>query len=337
MRKFSLYVCCLVLAIVIVGCKHETIMPQLLYADEIIDENPDSAYDILCKISQPASLNKPNRALYLLLLTQSKWKTDRDITNDLQIEEAINYFEDVADNDHLAKAYLCKGIIYAQKSDAFNALDNYLKAETAIEKTSDEHYKQLINLYIERLYGIQGNYVQLRRMDKKHHSAEVVVIKFVMTAAIIALLVLLTTAYIRQKRHKKLCDRYDKTIDSQEEYAKTLRAEILKKEEELAQKNTYIKQSVSGNMAPALAAIAHLRATNDISALSKKQWSDIENIVNLFDNDFVKRAHDQNLSVRDKQICYLSLLFFKPKELSEIFHLAPNTISKIKLKYLNSK
>jgi hypothetical protein len=65
--------------------------------------------------------------------------------------------------------------------------------------------------------------------------------------------------------------------------------------------------------------------------ISLDDWKSIESLIEVLDIDYYEHLEQiPNLSSRDKHICYLSKLDFKTKRISEIFCIAPNTVSKIK-------
>ena len=136
----------------VVGCQQKKMRTDLLTAENIMDAHPDSAYTLLAKIKHAEKLADHDKALYLLLNTQAKWKTDRDITHDSLLDYPITYFLKTGDKVRLAKSYYYKGVVCQEQKHDFMALPLYLKAREIIQKTNDLHYSVYINEYIGYIY-----------------------------------------------------------------------------------------------------------------------------------------------------------------------------------------
>ena len=138
-----------------IACQGNKMRTDLLAADSIMDKNPDSAYVLLSKLTDADKLEDGDKALFLLLKTQSKWKTGRDITGDSLLNFSINYFKEGNDKVLLAKAYYYRGIVCQETNRKLEALHLYLKASEAIKQTKDKHYAVLIFSSIGNLYSIE--------------------------------------------------------------------------------------------------------------------------------------------------------------------------------------
>lgn len=78
------------------ACKKEDTpeMPELLLAESIAEEHPDSALSILNAIDTAALPSPADRALYALILTQAEYKSGKDIFSTDTISVAIDYYRD---------------------------------------------------------------------------------------------------------------------------------------------------------------------------------------------------------------------------------------------------
>ncbi len=135
-----------------IACQGNRMRTDLLTADSMMDKNPDSAYVLLSKITDSEKLEDGDKALFLLLNTQAKWKTGRDVTQDSLLNISIDYFKNGHDKVRLAKSYYYKGIVCQENNRKLEALHLYLKSSEAIKQTSDKHYAVLIFSSIGNLY-----------------------------------------------------------------------------------------------------------------------------------------------------------------------------------------
>ena len=134
------------------ACQGNKMRTDLLAADSIMEKNPDKAYVILSKITDVDKLKDDDKALFLLLNTQAKWKTGLDITRDSLLSFSIDHLKNSHDKVRLAKAYYYKGIVCQETNRKLEALHLYLKASETIKQTKDRHYAVLIFSYIGNLY-----------------------------------------------------------------------------------------------------------------------------------------------------------------------------------------
>src|SRR5574344_60602 len=138
------------------SCEHHENDPRLLAAERLMDSNPDSAYQIIQNIQSLLHKDAANNALYLLLKTQSAWKTFHEVKNDTMLSKSIVYYNKVNDHEHLAKSYYYRGIVRKESGHLPSALDDYLHASSEIEKTDNFLYKELINSYIGEILNDHG-------------------------------------------------------------------------------------------------------------------------------------------------------------------------------------
>lgn len=91
--------------------KQKNILPEyqtLLYVEQIMAEQPDSALYILEHLPNPTKLTGEAQALYALLLTQARYKNYIPVTNDSLIRIAENYYLQHPDSLHKAWTFFMR-------------------------------------------------------------------------------------------------------------------------------------------------------------------------------------------------------------------------------------
>src|SRR5574344_1383209 len=152
--KNYIVIAVILVCVIMISCERsERMLPDLLAADSIMDDCPDSAYAILSKIKNADKLKDGDKALYFLLNTQAKWKTYQDVVHDdTLLDFSIDYFSNHGDMDRLAKSYYYKGVVCQEQNHDMEALRLYLKANEIIQNVEDNHYSELISDYIGNIY-----------------------------------------------------------------------------------------------------------------------------------------------------------------------------------------
>lgn len=134
-------------------------------AESIINVHPDSALIILDSIYFPEQLKKNLFYRYVLLETQAKDRTKKNIVQDTLIFEAKQYFEKQGDMHRLALSTFYSGRVLYERKNSQKALSEYLKAdEYASELENENTLIALINANMGHVY-----YDQLLFDDAKRH------------------------------------------------------------------------------------------------------------------------------------------------------------------------
>ncbi|NDV58737.1 lipopolysaccharide assembly protein LapB [Bacteroides sp. 519] len=148
----------IILVLFFSSCTHqkdEALLPELIRAESIMYQHPDSALTILEKMPMPVASNRLQHATWCLLLTQARYKNYIDESNDSLIDIAYQYFME-QDNPHRkALALYLEGALNEEWREAEKATQFYLDASKEIEKTEDYQLGHLIysglgNIYIYR-------------------------------------------------------------------------------------------------------------------------------------------------------------------------------------------
>lgn len=136
----------LILIIVSSSCHNQyTNNKEILHAEALLFENPDSAYSILSSINSDALKDKADYAAWCLHFTHAQYKLFQQIETDSLIIIARDYFT----NSKLFKqegiAYYLTGCIAEMNHDPESAMDWYKKADYALSKTNAHDISGLVN------------------------------------------------------------------------------------------------------------------------------------------------------------------------------------------------
>lgn len=107
------------------------------HIENLISENPDSAIVLLYAIDTNFLENKEDKARYALLLTEARYKSGMDETDDSLINRSVEYYKDKYDNPYRAKAYYYAGIICVNGIRYGDAVLNFLKSEKTAKVAGD--------------------------------------------------------------------------------------------------------------------------------------------------------------------------------------------------------
>lgn len=145
----------IVLMVFTYACTDRPHTPQLIEAENLMEERPDSAYAILNKIENTNLLSEKDHAIYCLLLTQAQDLNYITHTSDSLIKIAANYFEKLDDKPRATLANYYLGRVNSDLHDALQAQEYYLKALEMGESSKD--YTLLIKIYnnLGTLYAYQ--------------------------------------------------------------------------------------------------------------------------------------------------------------------------------------
>jgi len=128
-------------------------------AENIVEQQPDSALRLLDAVLFPEELNKNLFNRYHLLMIRAKDKSDRDITSDTIIFAVKDYYVGKKDIPNAAPAAFYCGRLWQERDSVNRAFEAYAEAEQLAEPSDDYNLKGLI----------QGNWGIL---NFKHHLYE---------------------------------------------------------------------------------------------------------------------------------------------------------------------
>lgn len=160
MRKITHYILYILIAftaLLNIQCigngKEKTPLPELIHAESVMFDHPDSALHILEDMPMPsARWDKENHALWCLLVTQAKVKQLMKISSDSLVRIAYDYYKPTNNARRKAMSALYMGNINYNLGNIEEAMQYYLEGKTEVEKTNDYKTGYLIMSSLGKLY-----------------------------------------------------------------------------------------------------------------------------------------------------------------------------------------
>ena len=145
MRKITHYILYILIActaLLNIQCsgngKEKTPLPELVHAESVMFDHPDSALHILEDMPMPsARWDKENHALWCLLVTQAQYKQVMKIPSDSLVRIAYDYYKPTNNARRKAMSALYMGNINYELGNIEDAMQYYLEGKTEVEKTDD--------------------------------------------------------------------------------------------------------------------------------------------------------------------------------------------------------
>lgn len=160
MRKITHYILYILIAfaaLLNIQCsgngKEKTPLPELVHAESVMFDHPDSALHILEDMPMPsARWDKENHALWCLLVTQAQVKLIMKISSDSLVRIAYDYYKPTDNARRKAMSALYMGDINYNLGNIEEAMQYYLEGKTEVEKTNDYKIGYLIMSSLGKLY-----------------------------------------------------------------------------------------------------------------------------------------------------------------------------------------
>lgn len=160
MRKITHYILYILIAFTAflnIQCsgngKEKTPLPELVHAESVMFDHPDSALHILEDMPMPsARSDKENHALWCLLTSQAQVKLIMNISSDSLVRIAYNYYKPTDNARRKAMTALYMGDINYDLGNIEEAMQYYLEGKTEVEKTDDYKTGYLIMSSLGKLY-----------------------------------------------------------------------------------------------------------------------------------------------------------------------------------------
>lgn len=160
MRKITHYILYILIActsLLNIQCrgngKEKTPLPELVHAESVMFDHPDSALHILEDMPMPsARRDKENHALWCLLVTQAQYKRMMKIPSDSLVRIAYDYYKPTDNARRKAMSALYMGDINYELRNIEEAMQYYLEGKTEVEKTDDYKTGYLVMVSLCRLY-----------------------------------------------------------------------------------------------------------------------------------------------------------------------------------------
>lgn len=160
MRKITHYILYILIAfaaLLNIQCsgngKEKTPLPELVHAESVMFDHPDSALHILEDMPMPsARRDKENHALWCLLVTQAQYKRMMKIPSDSLVRIAYDYYKPTDNARRKTMSALYMGDINYELRNIEEAMQYYLEGKTEVEKTDDYKTGYLVMVSLCRLY-----------------------------------------------------------------------------------------------------------------------------------------------------------------------------------------
>ena len=160
MRKIThyiLYILIACIALLNIQCsgngKEKTPLPELVHAESVMFDHPDSALYILEDMPMPsARWDKENHALWCLLVTQAQYKQMMKIPSDSLVRIAYDYYKPTDNARRKAMSALYMGGLNYNLGNIEESIRFYLEAKTEMEKTNDYKLGYLVMSGLGRIY-----------------------------------------------------------------------------------------------------------------------------------------------------------------------------------------
>lgn len=160
MRKITHYILYILItctALLNIQCsgngKEKTPLPELVHAESVMFDHPDSALHILEDMPMPsARRDKENHALWCLLVTQAQYKQVMKIPSDSLVRIAYDYYKPTDNARRKAMSALYMGDINYELRNIEEAMQYYLEGKTELEKTDDYKTGYLVMISLCKLY-----------------------------------------------------------------------------------------------------------------------------------------------------------------------------------------
>lgn len=155
MRYLSYIVFCL-LFFVTCNKQPKELLPELSYAESLMQRCPDKALAVLDSMEVPSPSDKFQYATWCLFITQARDKNYIKHTSDSLINIALAYFEGQDDPQRKATTLYYEGRVNHDMDNADEATEFYLRARDVAEGIEDYKLLYLINSHLGSLYAYRN-------------------------------------------------------------------------------------------------------------------------------------------------------------------------------------
>lgn len=120
------------------NASQQALLLELVQAEAVMYEHPDSALGVLQGMKVPAVSDKLQNATWALLTVQAKYKNYKEeLADSTLINIAYDYFMKQNNPQRKAMVLYYKGVLYEKADKKNEAQESYLKAIEEVEKTKD--------------------------------------------------------------------------------------------------------------------------------------------------------------------------------------------------------
>lgn len=141
---------CFIPVLIFFSCSNN--ISRLQIAEKLLEEYPDSAYNMLMRMWGNDSFTEGERALYNLLMVQALDKRKLDISDDTLVEKSAVYFAAVSDSIYAAKSYFYAGKVVRNSANPSLTMAHYSRAKEFLTSEMEPKYQFLIRHYLAGAY-----------------------------------------------------------------------------------------------------------------------------------------------------------------------------------------
>lgn len=132
------------LSAIVISCSHP-IDIRLLDAEAVVEDNPDSALNLLTSIDKKSLSTERDRHVFEILLTEARYKTGIDDTSVSAITAAATFFDPELKNRYRLKACYYKSILNKNSKNFGLALVDLKEADLSSEAIDNPKWKALVH------------------------------------------------------------------------------------------------------------------------------------------------------------------------------------------------
>lgn len=156
------------LSIILISLSCSKTPEELKYVEQLMEHRPDSALILLKQSSLNQFIQRSDKALYALLLSQAYDKNNELIETDSLISVATGYF-DQKEPVHAAYAWFYQSRCARNRNDAKTQAQNLLKAMEYAQMTDNNKLKALISSDAANMYELQSETDSALFYEKKSY------------------------------------------------------------------------------------------------------------------------------------------------------------------------
>jgi len=135
----------LIISIIFISCqRHYTDNEVILTAERMLDNSPDSAFNLLSSIRNPQNLPSADYAAWCLQYTHACYKLQKEFTSDSIIRVSVSYYRNSKLKKQSGSAYYLLGCISEILNKEKEAMEAYKEAENALSSTDEFKLKGLV-------------------------------------------------------------------------------------------------------------------------------------------------------------------------------------------------
>ena len=126
----------------------------LAAADSIMSDSPETALEYLSSLDSTATtgINRKEKAMYTLLMTEARYKCWLPVANDTAIRKAVAYFRKKGPESMYSRALIMQGAVNMERGQFISALKSYKTAEPVIAASGDLLELGLLHTRIGELF-----------------------------------------------------------------------------------------------------------------------------------------------------------------------------------------